>query len=172
MEDNVLKALCYILLAICSLGILVFSGCSGNNITAKNGDIIKVHYTGKLDDGTVFDTSAEREPLEFTLGEGRVISGFEEAVRDMQVGQSKTITIPADQAYGQHRDDLVMIAERTQLPEDLIPELGQQLQMQQPDGTTTIVVIIDISETTITVDANHPLAGKDLTFEIEVVEIN
>ena len=138
---------------------------------AKDGDTVKVHYTGTLEDGTTFDTSVGREPLEFTLGEGRVIPGFEEVVKGMQVGQSKTVTIPPERAYGPRLDDLALVIEREQLPENLDPEVGQQLQMQQADARTTVVVVTDVSETTITVDANHPLAGKGLTFEIELVEI-
>ena len=138
---------------------------------AKDGNTVKVHYTGTLEDGTTFDTSVGREPLEFTLGEGRVIPGFEEVVKGMQVGQSKTVTIPPERAYGLRLDDLVLVIEREQLPENLDPEVGQQLQMQQADARTTVVVVTDVSETTITVDANHPLAGKGLTFEIELVEI-
>ena len=136
-----------------------------------DGSTVKVHYTGTLNDGTVFDSSKERSPLEFTLGSGKVIAGFEAAVKEMEVGQCKTVTIPADKAYGQHRDELVMVIEKAQLPEDLAPEVGQQLQMQQPNGRTAIVVVTEVSDTTITIDANHRLAGKTLIFEIEVVEI-
>ena len=136
---------------------------------AKDGNTVKVHYTGTLEDGTVFDTSVEREPLEFTLGEGTLIPGFEEALKGMQVGQSKTVTIPAEDAYGPHIDDLVLVIERDQLPEDLDPKVGQQLQIQQTSGETTVVLVTDVSETTITVDANYPLAGKDLIFEIELI---
>ena len=138
---------------------------------ANDGNTVKVHYTGTLEDGTIFDTSAEREPMEFTLGTGQVIPGFEEAVRGMQVGQSKTFTIPSEQAYGPYLDDRVLVVEREQLPEDLKPEAGQQLQIPVADGRTTMVIVTDVSETTITLDANHPMAGKNLTFEIEVVEI-
>ncbi len=138
---------------------------------ANDGNTVKVHYTGTLEDGTTFDTSIGREPLEFTLGEGQLIPGFEEAVKGMQVGQSKTVTIPSEGAYGSHLDDMVLVIEREQLPENLDPEVGQQLQRQGTDGRTTVVIITEVSETTITVDANHPLAGKDLTFEIELVEI-
>ena len=138
---------------------------------AKDGDTVRVHYTGTLEDGSTFDTSVGGEPLEFTLGEGGIIPGFEEAVKGMQVGQSKTVTIPAEEAYGPHRDDLVMVIPREQLPEGMNPDIGQQLQMQQTDGRTIVVIVIDVSETTITIDANHPLSGKDLTFEIELVEI-
>lgn len=138
---------------------------------AKDGDTVKVHYTGTLDDGTVFDTSVEREPLEFTLGEGKVIPGFEKAVKGMKVGQSKTATIPVEKAYGPYRDDLVIAIEHTQLPENLNPEVGQRLQMQQANGRLSVVIVTDVSEKTITVDANHPMAGKDLTFELKLVEV-
>ena len=140
-------------------------------VEAKDGDTVKVHYTGTLEGGTVFDTSMEREPLEFTLGAGKMIPGFEEAVKGMQVGQSKTVTIPADKAYGPHRDERILLIEREQLPEDLNPEVGQRLQMRQTVGPTIPVIVIEVTETVIVVDANHPLAGKDLTFEIELVEI-
>ena len=138
---------------------------------AKDGDTVKVHYTGTLDDGTVFDTSVEREPLEFTLGEGKVIPGFEEAVKGMKVGQSRTVTIPVEKAYGPRLDDLVIAIERPQLPENLNPEVGQRLQMQQANGRLSVVIVTDVSEKTITVDANHPMAGKDLTFELKLVEV-
>lgn len=138
---------------------------------ASDGDTVSVHYTGTLEDGTTFDSSVGSEPLEFTLGEGNMIPGFEKAVYGLKVGESKTVTIPTEEAYGPHRDDLVLVMEREQLPADLDPKVGQQLQMQQTDGRTVVVIVTDVSETTITVDANHPLAGKDLTFEIELVEI-
>jgi len=138
---------------------------------ASDGDTVRVHYTGTLEDGTTFDTSVGREPLEFTLGAGKMIPGFEKAIYGLKVGKSKTVTIPAEEAYGPHRDDLVIVVEREQLPANLDPKVDQQLQMQQTDGRTATVIVTDVSETTITVDANHPLAGKDLTFEIELVEI-
>ncbi|HEY92170.1 MAG TPA: peptidylprolyl isomerase [Dehalococcoidia bacterium] len=138
---------------------------------ANDGDSVSVHYTGKLEDGTVFDSSLEREPLEFTLGEGTLIPGFEEAVRGMHVGQSKTVTIPPEEAYGPYLDEMVLVIEREQLPPELNPAVGQQLQMQQQDGRVIVVLVTDISETTITVDANHSLAGKDLIFDIELLEI-
>ena len=167
-----LKNICVILLVILT-GILLLIGCAGkeDSTIANDGDTVKVHYTGTLEDGTVFDTSRGREPLEFTLGEGNIIPGFEETVKGMQVGQTKTVTIPAEEAYGPHREDLVMVVERDTLPEDLNPVIGQKLQMKRPDGETAVVVVTDVSETTMTIDANHPLAGKDLTFEIELVEI-
>ena len=138
---------------------------------AKDGNTVKVHYTGKLDDGTIFDTSVEREPLEFTIGAGQMIPGFEGAVRGMQVGQVKTVNIPAEEAYGPHNEGMVLVVKRDELPENLNPVVGQRLQMQQENGNTAVVVITDVSDTTITLDANHPLAGKALTFEIELVEM-
>ena len=138
----------------------------------NEGKTVKVHYTGKLTDGTVFDTSREREPLEFTIGQGQLIPGFENAAMDMQVGEIKTVTILPEEAYGPHHAEMVMVVPRTQLPEDLNPAIGQQLQMQRTDGQTAIVVVSATSEESITLDANHPLAGKDLVFEIEMVAIS
>ena len=126
---------------------------------ASDGDTVRVHYTGTLADGTMFDTSREREPLEFIMGSGNVIPGFEQATRDMQVGQVKTVTIPAEEAYGSYHDEMVVAVPRDQLPTDLNPEIGQRLQMQSPDGMSVVVVVIDVSDTAITLDANHPLAG-------------
>jgi peptidylprolyl isomerase len=143
------------------------SGCSG--IKAETGDTIKVHYTGTLNDGTVFDTSLEREPLEFTIGQGQLISGFEQAVIGMKVGDSKIINIPANEAYGPYRDDLVITVNLSQLPDNT--EVGQQLQMMETDGSVLVVTVIDISETTATLDANHSLAGEELIFEIEIIGI-
>jgi peptidylprolyl isomerase len=138
---------------------------------AKNGDTVKVHYTGKFSDGTVFDTSADREPLEFAIGEGQVIPGFELAVDGMSVGDTKTVTIPASQAYGEYDDTMVMEVERVEFPEDLHPEVGDQLQMTQPDGDTFIVAVTRADEKSVTLDANHPLAGKDLIFDIKLESI-
>ena len=138
---------------------------------AKYGDTVKVHYTGRLDDGTVFDTSANGDPLQFTIGGGQIIPGFEHAVVGMNPGESKTVKIPAEDAYGQRREDLVLEIEKSQLPEGLKPEVGLQLQSRQPDGRIIVLTIADISESHVTLDANHPLAGKDLTFDIQLVEI-
>lgn len=138
---------------------------------AKLGDTVKVHYTGKLDDGTVFDSSVNYEPLEFSLGTGSVIPGFEQAVLGMNSGESKTVTIPVDQAYGPHREELVLAVDRQQFPPGLEVEVGQQLQMQQENGQVLPVIITDMSDTTVTLDANHPLAGEDLIFDIQLVEI-
>lgn len=138
---------------------------------AKNGDTVKVHYTGALQDGTVFDSSESRGPLEFTLGRGQIIQGFEEAVLGMNPGESKTAQISADQAYGPHRPEMVLVVNRQQIPDDLDPQVGQELQIRREDGNAFAVKVTEISETDVTLDANHPLAGKDLTFTIELVEI-
>ncbi len=139
---------------------------------AKDGDTVKVHYKGTLEDGSVFDSSRDREPLEFILGSGNMIVGFDKAVNGMQVGETKTVTITPEEACGPHRDDLVGVIKREQLSENVHPEIGQRLQTQQEDGSTIRAIVTNVSEASITVDANHPLAGKDLTFEIELVEIN
>lgn len=138
---------------------------------AKNGDTVSIHYTGRLEDGTVFDTSEDKDPLEFTLGEGKVIPGFEKAVEGMEEGETRTATIDSEDAYGERRDDLVLSVAKQQLPDDLDPEVGQRLQMQAGDGQTFQVVISDVESDSVEVDANHPLAGEDLTFDIELVEI-
>ncbi|MBW4604932.1 MAG: peptidylprolyl isomerase [Calothrix sp. FI2-JRJ7] len=138
---------------------------------AKVGDTVTVHYTGKLTDGTVFDSSSGGDPLEFTIGTGQLIPGFEDAVVGMNAGDSKTTHIPVDQAYGTYRDDMVIEVDREQMPPELEPEIGQQLQLQQPTGQVIPVVITEISDSTITLDANHPLAGEDLVFDIELVGI-
>jgi peptidylprolyl isomerase len=137
---------------------------------AKDGATVRVHYTGKLDDGQVFDSSREREPLEFTLGGGQVIPGFEAAVRGMGPGEEKTVRIPADEAYGERRDDMVMVVERERIPENIEPDVGQQLQIAQ-GNQVAVVTVTDVAEESVTLDANHPLAGRDLTFELELVEI-
>jgi len=139
--------------------------------TIKEGDTVKVHYTGTIADGTVFDSSREREPLEFKLGEGKLIPGFEKAVVGMNVGDTSKVTIPSDEAYGEKREDMVIDVDRGQIPPDIKPEIGQQLQIQQKDGGAIPVVITEITDETVQLDANHPLAGQDLTFEIEVVEV-
>jgi peptidylprolyl isomerase len=136
-----------------------------------NTDTVKVHYTGKTDDGTVFDSSVEREPLQFTMGQGQLIPGFEKAVEGLAVGESTTVRIPAEEAYGDVRPDMVVDIEKNQIPPDIKPELGMQLQIQQPNGQPLGVTVKGITETHVTLDANHPLAGEALTFDIELVEI-
>lgn len=139
--------------------------------SAKPGDKVQVHYTGKLDDGTVFDTSTDRAPLEFTIGSGQIIPGFEEAVVGMQPGESKTTRISADQAYGPYHEDRVVQVDRSQFPAHINPETGQQLQIRQPDGQAMVVTVTEVSDSNVTLDANHPLAGQDLTFDIQLVAI-
>jgi peptidylprolyl isomerase len=138
---------------------------------AKSGDTVKIHYTGTLDDGSEFDSSAGREPLEFSLGSGQVIAGFDNAVDGMTVGDSKTVTIPPDEAYGERHEQLVQEVPKMSLPDDMKPEVGMQLQSQGPDGQVMNLVIAEVAEESITVDANHALAGKALTFAIELVEV-
>jgi peptidylprolyl isomerase len=135
----------------------------------KKGDNVKVHYTGKLVDGTVFDSSQGGEPLEFAVGSGQVIAGFEEGVVGMKVGESKVIEIPVEKAYGERNDEMVIQAPIEQVPPDLNPELGMRLEMGGANGEILRVVVTEITDTHITLDANPPLAGKDLTFEVEVV---
>ncbi len=138
---------------------------------AKNGDTVKIHYTGKLQDGTLFDTSKDREPLQFTIGKSRIIAGFEQAVIGMNTGESKTVTIPVDQAYGAHKPEMVVTVDKKELPAGLNPVLGQQLQVSQDENNSIVVSVTNITETHVTLDANHPLAGKDLVFDINLVEI-
>ncbi len=137
---------------------------------AQTGDTVAVHYTGKLNDGTVFDSSRDREPIEFTIGQQQVISGFDTAVAGMEPGQQQTITIAAEEAYGDRRDELIFAVPKEQFPEDVNPEEGQQLQMTQGDQVA-VVTVAEVGDDEVKLDANHPLAGKDLTFDIELVEI-
>jgi peptidylprolyl isomerase len=138
---------------------------------AKYGDTVKVHYTGKLDDGTVFDSSVSQEPLEFKIGSGSIIPGFEQAIVGMTPGDSKTEVIPAEQAYGPYVEEMVVIIDRQQMPPEIEPEVGQQLQIQRSPDQIIPVVVTDVSGSKVTLDANHPLAGEDLTFDIELVDI-
>ena len=138
---------------------------------AKTGDRVKVHYTLKLDDGTLVETSKERDPLELTLGEGKLIKGFERALMGMAPGESKTARVPAVEAYGPRNEDMVVSFDRERFPENLEPEVGQQLELQRQDGRRIPAVVTDVSAAAVVLDANHPLAGRDLTFEIQLVEV-
>ena len=138
---------------------------------AKDGDTVTVHYTGKLEDGTVFDSSINRDPLEFTLGQGMLIPGFEQAVIGMSPGESKTADVAADLAYGPYREEMVVDIDRQEFPPHFQPEVGQQLQIPQSDGRVTRLIVTAISEQKVTLDANHPLAGEELTFDIQLLEI-
>ncbi len=139
---------------------------------AKAGDTVRIHYTGTLDDGEVFDSSEGREPLAFTLGGGEVIPGFDKAVDGMEPGEKKTVTIPAADAYGDVRDEMVLEVPRAQLPPGLEPEEGDSLVMQMGDGMEVPVLVREVTDDAVVLDANHPLAGSDLTFEIELVSID
>ncbi len=140
---------------------------------AKNGDKIKVHYTGRFEDGTVFDTSEERGPLEFTIGDGDVIPGFEKSIVGMEVEERKTVTIPPEDAYGPRRKELIWERKKSEFPEGITPAVGKQVgvRLNQPDAPLITALITDVSEDTVTLDANHPLAGKTLVFDIELVGI-
>lgn len=138
---------------------------------AKSGDIVTIHYTGTLDDGTEFDSSAGGDPLQFTLGSDQVIPGFSKAVEGMAVGDSKTVNIPPEQAYGPRHEQMVQEVPRTVLPEELEPKEGMALQARNPEGGTVNLIVTAVSDDTITVDGNHPLAGKVLNFDIELVNI-
>ena len=137
----------------------------------KDGDTVKVHYTGKLEDGTVFDSSKEDEPLELTIGAGNVIEGFEKGVIGMERGGSKTVTVPPEEAYGSINEELVAKVKKDTFPENITPVIGEQLQLKQQDGNVVNVTITEIRGDSVTLDANHPLSGKTLIFDIELVEI-
>jgi peptidylprolyl isomerase len=138
----------------------------------KNGDMVRVHYTGSLEDGTVFSKTSEQEPLEFTLGRGQIIPGLEEAIIGMEPDEIKTIKVNAEDAFGPRRDELMIKVDRNKLPEDLKLEIGNRLKVPREDGQTTSVKVTSISESKVTLDANHPLSGKDLIFDIKLLEIN
>lgn len=138
---------------------------------ARKGDTVSVHYTGRLEDGTVFDTTAGRDPLVFTMGNEETIPGFEEAVSGMKPGELKRVRVPAKKAYGPRREEMLMRLKRDQLPEELEPQIGERLQLNQQDGFAMVVTITDIAGSCVTVDANHPLAGKDLVFDIRLVKV-
>jgi peptidylprolyl isomerase len=138
---------------------------------AKSGDTVKIHYTGTLDDGTQFDSSAGREPLEFTLGSGQVIPGFDKAVDGMAVGESKDVNIAPEDAYGPRHEQMIQEVPKSALPADMAPEVGMGLQAQGQDGQAVNLTVTAVSDDSITVDGNHPLAGKALNFAIELVSI-
>lgn len=138
---------------------------------AQNGQTVKVHYTGKLADGRTFDSSREREPIEFTLGEGQIIPGFEAGVVGMEPGETRELTVEPAEAYGDRHDALVQAVPRADIPADIDVSVGSRLQVQQPDGQTTVVTVIESNDQTVTLDGNHPLAGTTLHFEVELLEV-
>ena len=137
----------------------------------KTGDTVSIHYTGTLTDGSTFDSSNGRDPLEFTVGAGQIIPGLDQAIPGMAVGDTKTVTVPADQAYGERDPNAQQAVPRAEIPADIPLEPGTQLQMQTPTGQVVPVMVADVSDTEVTLDANHPLAGQDLTFDVELVDI-
>ncbi|QES90135.1 FKBP-type peptidyl-prolyl cis-trans isomerase [Rhizosphaericola mali] len=139
--------------------------------TAQNGDTVKVHYHGKLTDGTTFDSSEGREPLEFTIGSGQVIKGFDEGVKGLGIGEKRTINIPVEEAYGPKQDDLLIEFPKDQFPEGMEPAVGMALNMRNEQGQAFPVTIAEIKEASVVLDGNHPLAGKELVFDLELVEI-
>ena len=139
---------------------------------AKTGNHVRVNFTGRLDDGTIFATSLHDEPIEFTLGENEVLPAIEDAVEGMEAGETKTIRITADDAFGHRREDLVQEIPRDSLPDDMEVEVGQQLWVDQMDDEPVAVSVVDLSDSTVTIDANHPLAGEDLIFDLEVVDVS
>jgi len=138
---------------------------------AKAGDKVKINFTGKLEDGSVFANTADSEPLEFKLGEGKIIPCIENAVEGMNVGESRTVKVAPEQAYGRRRDDLIEEVSRDKFPKDVEPQIGQRFEVPQQEGQPMVVRVTDVSEQTVTLDGNHPLAGRDLTFELELLEI-
>jgi len=161
-----------ILIGIMVTVVMIVSGCGGGGIVqARSGDTVRVHYTLRLDDGTIFDSSRDGDPMQFTIGDGQLIPGFEQAVIGMKLGEEKTVKIPSAEAYGPYRDELVKVVGRTEFPADIEPQEGLQLQLELEDGRQVMVLVTEISESGVTLDANHPLAGKDLTFDIQLVDI-
>ena len=142
------------------------------NKTAQQGDTVKIHYRGRLEDGFEFDSSIGGEPLVFIIGSGEVIQGFEEAATGMAVGELKTFIVAPENAYGPHREELVVKMPLEYFPEDIVPEEGMQLKLVDENGDEIPVVVVDVEKDSVTLDANHPLAGRALTFDIEVLDIN
>ncbi|MEJ2100687.1 MAG: peptidylprolyl isomerase, partial [Desulfobacterales bacterium] len=138
---------------------------------AQAGDLVSVHYTGKLVNGEVFDSSKDRDPLEFTLGNQKLLAGFEEGVVGMKPGESKSVTLKPAEAFGDRREDLVVELPKDKFPEHIDPSVGLQLEMKNPSGASLAVVITEVGEDSVTLDGNHPMAGKTVVFDIELLEI-
>jgi len=139
--------------------------------TAKSGDTVRIHYTGKLDDGTVFDSSEGRDPLEFTIGEKTIIPKLEDACVGMQAGDSATVQVAAEEGYGPHQEEAVQTVERSMIPDEIDLTIGAQLQASAPNGEQLMLTVVAVTDDNVTLDANHLLAGKDMTFDIALVEI-
>lgn len=138
---------------------------------AKAGDTLRIHYTGKLEDGTTFDTSEGRDPLEFTIGSGQIIPGLDQGVVGMAVGESRSVTVPPEAGYGDRDEERIQAVPKSSIPDNIPTEPGTQLSMQTPQGQTIPVVVADVTDEEVKLDANHPLAGKTLTFDVTLVEI-
>jgi len=140
--------------------------------SAKSGDTVQIHYTGKLADGTPFESSEGRDPVAFTIGEGRVLPALEQAVDGMTVGDAQTVTVDQGEAFGPHREELVQTVERERVPEEVELEKGTRLTATDSEGNKVALTVVDFDDSTVTLDANHPLAGQDLTFEVRLVSID
>jgi peptidylprolyl isomerase len=157
------------------LASLTFTALKHNlypfTMAVESGRTVQVHYTGTLRNGEMFDTSEGRQPLEFVVGSGQVINGFDKAVRDMNVGEKKTVNIPVDEAYGARTQDALISVPRTDFPADIDPEIGMELQMSDDQGHVFPVIIAEVADDHVVLDANHPLAGEDLVFDITLVDV-
>jgi len=140
-------------------------------MAVESGSTVQVHYKGTLKDGEIFDSSEGRQPLEFVVGSGQVINGFDKAVRDMNVGEKKTVNIPVEEAYGERTQDALVSIPRTDFPADIEPEVGMELQMSDDQGHVFPVIVAEVADESVILDANHPLAGHDLTFDITLVDV-
>lgn len=138
---------------------------------AKKGDLVRVHYTGKLEDGTVFDSSEGRDPLEFTLGEGAIIPGVEEAVAGMKAGDSKTVSVPSEKGYGPRHEQLLFRVPKERLPQGMEPVVGHRYELTREGGAKALVTVTSVEEGEVLLDGNHPLAGKTMVFDLELVSI-
>lgn len=170
MEMTLFKKWQIGLITVTLLGALVLNSCGGT-LTAKVGDTVKVDYAGTLTDGTVFDSSVGKTPLEFTVGAGQMIKGFDNAVLGMKVGQSKTVVLPPEDAYGAYRDDLVVVVEKSKMGTAANATVGQKISVVYANGTGASFVVLAVNATTMTLDTNHSLAGKTLKFDIKLVSI-
>jgi len=158
-------------MSILMLAVFITAGCTVGTPKVENGDTIKIHYTGTLEDGTVFNTTEGKSPFQFTVGNNEVIKGIENAVLDMKIGEIKTVSIAPADAYGERDEKNTQVVERSKLPEGQAPEVGQQLISTDEQGNQMSFTILKVDDTSVTVDTNHPLAGKTLIFSIELVDI-